>query len=245
LIISGKGYDGSNYALAPIGVDTNFSTMFLVKSGITIYGADERFVAALPPEIPCAVAEDRDSFDYLYRRDDLATLPGNRYHKKKNRINYFSSRHHHAVELFTADHHAGCHRLLTSLAGNDAPSHQMELAACHEAIEMAEPLGLSGIVITVEGDVQAFALGERLNRQTAICHFEKGNHFMDGIMQLVNREFSRLLFTGCSYINREQDLGVSGIRNAKLSYHPVELVKKFRLLPTPETIRAYSKIDCV
>jgi hypothetical protein len=83
-------------------------------------------------------------------------------------------------------------------------------------------------VVTVDGGIRAFALGERLNRETAVCHFEKADPFMEGLSQLVNREFSRMLFNDCRYINREQDLGEPGLRNAKLSYHPVELVKKFR-----------------
>jgi hypothetical protein len=83
--------------------------------------------------------------------------------------------------------------------------------------------------VTVEGAVRAFAVGERLNRETAVCHFEKADYFMEGLSQLVNREFARLLFTGCRYINREQDLGEPGLRIAKLSYHPAELVKKFRV----------------
>jgi len=83
--------------------------------------------------------------------------------------------------------------------------------------------------VTVAGVVRAFALGERLNRETAVCHFEKADHFMEGLSQLVNREFSRLLFADCRFVNREQDLGEPGLRSAKLSYHPVELVKKFRV----------------
>jgi hypothetical protein len=79
----------------------------------------------------------------------------------------------------------------------------------------------------VNGSIAAFALGERLNRDTAVCHFEKADPFMEGLNQLINREFARLLFQECTYVNREQDLGNMGLRNAKLSYHPVDMVKKF------------------
>ena len=95
----------------------------------------------------------------------------------------------------------------------------------------AEELGLAGVVVTVAGEVRAFAVGERLNRDTVVCHFERADHFMEGLSQLVNREFCRLLFSDCRYVNREQDLGEPGLRNAKLSYHPVELVRKLRILP--------------
>jgi hypothetical protein len=101
--------------------------------------------------------------------------------------------------------------------------------ATADALSQAVVLGLEGVVVTIEGAVRAFAVGERLNQNTAICHFEKADHFMEGLSQLVNREFARLLFTCCIYVNREQDLGEPGLRNAKLSYHPVELVKKFRV----------------
>jgi hypothetical protein len=76
--------------------------------------------------------------------------------------------------------------------------------------------------------VKGFAIGERLNRDTAVCHFEKTDPFMEGLAQLVNREFAARFFTDCTYINREQDLGEPGLRSAKLSYHPVELVRKYR-----------------
>lgn len=231
LIIRGKGYDGSSYALIPLGIETNKSTLLLAESGITIYGADNYYIQSLPPEIPYFTEEERDAFDYIYLREDLATLPGNSYHKKKNRINYFASRHEHTIELFTKAHHADCHSLLDRLPVDETSSHALEIEACHEAIDMADTLGLEGIVITVENNAQAFSLGERLNRHTSVCHFEKGNHFMDGIMQLVNREFCYQLFKECKFVNREQDLGDAGIRGAKLSYHPVELLKKYRLMP--------------
>jgi hypothetical protein len=94
---------------------------------------------------------------------------------------------------------------------------------------MAVNLGLEGVVVLVEGKVKAFALGEKLNSETSVCHFEKGDPFLEGIYQLIDREFNRLLFTDCTFVNREQDLGIMNLRGSKLSYHPVELVKKFRV----------------
>ena len=107
----------------------------------------------------------------------------------------------------------------------------LETAACAEALQLAEPLGLQGVMVLVAGRVVAFALGERLNRETAVCHFEKADPFMEGAGQLVNREFCRLLFTDCLYVNREQDLGEPGLRGAKSSYHPVALLEKYRVFP--------------
>ena len=96
---------------------------------------------------------------------------------------------------------------------------------------MAVPLGLEGVVAIVEGEVKGFVLGGRLNSDTSVCHFEKADPFLEGIYQLIGREFCRLLFTDCTYVNREQDLGEPNLRETKLSYHPVELIKKFRVRP--------------
>jgi len=231
IVLLGKGYDSRRYFLPPLGGDVAGALDLLFGSGLELYGADEDFVAQHLMDKALQISEERDSFDYLYLREELAGLPGNRFHKKKNRINYFSTRHNYLVETFSPQHHTGCLALLGmwySMAEHEGNlSLDLELEAASEAISMAGELDLEGIVISVDGVIKAFALGERLNRDTAVCHFEKAEPFMEGLSQLVNREFAARLFTDCRYINREQDLGEPGLRNAKLSYHPAELVKKF------------------
>jgi uncharacterized protein len=232
VVVLGKGYDGTNYCLPPMGGDISDACDKLLGAGLKLYGVEEALTSRFLKGVDCEIVEDRESFDYLYLRDDMATLPGNRFHKKKNRINYFAARHNHEVQTFSAQHLCGCLQLLDEWGRvaevEDNRSFGLEIDATAEALAMADVLGVEGVVVTVEGVVRAFAVGERLNRETAVCHFEKADHFMEGLSQLVNREFARLLFTDCRYVNREQDLGEPGLRNAKLSYHPVELVKKFR-----------------
>jgi hypothetical protein len=235
VVVQGRGYDGGRYCLQPLGGDISAASGQLLGGGLELYGVEDGFTARFLKGLDFQVFEERDSFDYLYLRDELATLPGNRFHKKKNRISYFAARHDHEVHLFSGQHLCGCLQLLdewgrvAEVEGNR--SFGLEMDATVEALTRAEQLGLNGVVVTVGGDVRAFAMGERLNCDTAVCHFEKADHFMEGLSQVVNREFARLLFTDCRYVNREQDLGEPGLRNAKLSYHPVELVKKFRIIP--------------
>lgn len=247
LVLLGKGYDSRRYFLPPLGGDVAGALDVLFGCGLELYGADEAFVAQHMMNKGLQVTEERDSFDYLYLREELASLPGNRFHKKKNRINYFSTRHNYLVEILSPLHRAGCLTLLGvwyAMAEHEENiSLNLELEATSEALTMAEELGLEGVVISVNGVVKAFALGERLNRETAVCHFEKADPFMEGLAQVVNREFAALLFTDCRYINREQDLGEPGLRNAKLSYHPVELVKKFLVRRQPnKNIALLSKV---
>jgi len=235
IVVLGRGYDGGRYALQPLGGDVAGACTLLLANGHELYGVDDDFVAGYLKDTGCQAIEDRNSFDYLYLREELAVLPGNRYHKKRNRVSYFTTRHDHQVELFSPEYLCGCLQLLdewgrvAEVEGN--LSFGLEMDAAVEALTRAEDLGLAGVVVTVAGEVRAFAVGERLNRDTAVCHFEKADHFMEGLSQVVNREFCRLLFTDCRYVNREQDLGEPGLRNAKLSYHPVELVRKLRVIP--------------
>ena len=232
LIVSAKGYDGARYCLPPLGGDVFAALKQLAGDGVVLYGVDDHFAELYLAERMTDLVPDRDSFDYLYLRDALSVLPGNRFHKKRNRIAYFTARHDYEVCLFAPQYQVGCLELLeacghgTGLAGASAP---LELEAAGEAIQFAGDLELQGLVVLVDGVVRGFALGERLNDNTAVCHFEKADRFYEGVAQLLNREFSRLLFTDCLYLNREQDLGEPGLRNAKLSYHPLELVKKYRI----------------
>lgn len=236
VIITGCGYDSAPYAMTPLGDDPLAALVLLRDAGLTVYGIDEPLAARLREDHRWELREERDSFDYLYLREDLAALPGNRYHKKKNRINYFAARHEFRVELFAPEHRTGCHQLLDNwqrLAEHqESASLNLELEATAEALCHSRELGLEGVVVIVDETVKAFALGERLNNETAVCHFEKADLFMEGLAQLVNREFCRLLFNNLRFVNREQDLGEPGLRTAKLSYHPTSLIRKFRLTPS-------------
>jgi uncharacterized protein len=233
LVIFGCGYDGMPYFLPPLSGKRGETARRLLQEGHSLYGADEQFIADNLTGGGFTVAEDRNSDDYLYLRSDLAELPGNRFHKKKNRINYFAARHRYSVEAFSEQHLPGALQLLAEwqrVRGDVANrSLAAETAATREGLELADQLGLSGVVILTAGKVAAFALGEQLNATTTVCHFEKADPFLEGLAQLVNREFSRSQFPECLYINREQDLGESGLREAKRSYHPVGMVRKFRV----------------
>lgn len=232
LVIFGRGYDGQPYFLPPLSGDRGAATRRLLQAGQTLYGADERF-AVEHLGSGFQLIPDPDNSDYLYSRSELAELPGKRFHKKKNRINYFASRHRFRVEPFSSSHRQGALRLLDDWRrihiDNLSRSLEAEIEATGRGLELADELGLAGVVILVDRGVVAFALGEELNDTTFVCHFEKADPFLEGVAQLVNREFSRSLAAGYTHVNREQDLGESGLKAAKLSYHPVSMVKKFRV----------------
>lgn len=233
LVALGRGYDGQEYFLPPLDGNAAAVMETLFAEGLVLYGCDERLVESCLKDLEdVEIVEDRNSFDYLYLRNSLAELPGNRYHRKKNRVNYFTARHSYRVEAYSGKYLEGALLLLEDWrrvrSEIDSSSLEPEVGATAEGLEKAELLGLEGVVVLVEDRVRAFALGERLNSVTSVCHFEKADPFLEGLYQLVDREFNSRCFTDCILVNREQDLGEPNLRQSKLSYQPVELVKKFR-----------------
>jgi len=179
--------------------------------------------------------EDRDQSDYVYLAADLAALPGRRYHRKKNHYNKFAKNYqfeYRALEpplvgrvLEMQESWCAlreCH-LDASLAS--------EARAVYEALSHFGELDYRGGVILIEGRVQAFSLGEPLNPDTAVIHIEKGNPAFEGIYAAINLLFVERAWSAMTYINREQDLGLEGLRKAKESYLPQHMVPKYVVTP--------------
>lgn len=101
--------------------------------------------------------------------------------------------------------------------------------AIKEALAQFNKLHLRGAAIYIDGRMEAFTLGELLNINTAVIHVEKASAEFHGIYAAINQMFSADSFKNTTFINREQDLGNQGLRKAKLSYHPVRFVEKFRI----------------
>lgn len=178
------------------------------------------------------VEEDPGNFDYLYRVEDLAGLKGKRYDGKRNRVRKFESTFAHEYHPLTPAEVPGCVRLLEDWfeeKRNGDPYMQAEKLAIYEALEAFEPLGVKGGVVKVGGRVEAFTLGDRLTADTAVIPIEIANPGLVGLAQWINREFVRREWPGFAFVNREQDMGVPGLRQAKSSYYPHRLLKKFNV----------------
>ncbi|MDD8027182.1 MAG: phosphatidylglycerol lysyltransferase domain-containing protein [Acidobacteriota bacterium] len=178
-------------------------------------------------------APDLDDFDYVYRTEDLAELKGKRYDGKRNRIKKFEKSHAwRYVPIGPGDLDA-CRALFEEwLAGKGQEGGAIDAQkdAIQEALLHYRTLGLIGGAIETEGALAALAIGERLNARTAVIHIEIVSPRYEGLAQLMNREYVRREWADSAFINREQDLGVPGLRRAKQSYHPDHLVEKYHIL---------------
>ena len=172
-------------------------------------------------------SEDRDNFDYLYLRTDLAELAGKKYHKKRNLVAQFHSNYSSwEAKPLTRDLVPVALDILKKW--RDLKGFDGDFAAATEALDQFENLFLDGMVYWVEGKPAAFCLGERLARGRMFAvHFEKAIEEYKGLYQFVNQHFAASLPTYYIYVNREQDLGDEGLRQAKMTYRPCGFVRKF------------------
>jgi hypothetical protein len=175
------------------------------------------------------VQEDRDNFDYLYWRTDLAELSGKAYHKKRNLVNAFLNSYSYEQKPLSAANAADALAVLDewrSTKGQDG-----DYAASREAVELYDTLGMRGCVYYVGGEPAGWCLGEPIAKAKMFAvHFEKGSERFKGIYQFINQAFAQALPAYFKSINREQDLGDEGLRQAKMTYRPYGFVEKFRVL---------------
>ncbi len=179
------------------------------------------------------IEEDRDNFDYLYLASDLAELGGKKYDGKRNRIRKFETTCVHEYVELGPPLIADCRRLFEEWFGtkNHDPYLRAEKDAILEGLAHFEELGLRGAAVLVDGRVRAFTYGTTLVPGTAVIQVEIADPALPGLAQYINREFIRRAWPDARFVNREQDVGVPGLRKAKLSYQPCRLVRKFNVRP--------------
>lgn len=178
-----------------------------------------------------SVESDRDDWDYVYTVTDLADLPGDKYHAKRNFITRCLSQHDCRYANIGPSEIDDCLRLQTQWCNLRNCSENAGLEAENTAIktvfENYEFLGVAGGAVYVDDKLEAFAIAEPLNKDTAVIHFEKANPEIDGLYQVINQWYCQKALKSFTFVNREQDLGVPGLRKAKLSYHPHHMVEKY------------------
>lgn len=178
-----------------------------------------------------SVKADRDNFDYVYRTKDLIELKGRPYDGKRNFIKRFAASFDFHYGPLSAERVKDClffeeeWCLAKDCQRSEGLLHEKE--ALEEILKNARSLGVVGGMIEVDGKVEAVALGEALNPETFVVHVEKANGALIGIYQAINQAFCAAAAASFTYVNREQDLGVPGLRQAKESYHPCVLGKKY------------------
>ena len=177
----------------------------------------------------------RDSFDYVYEIDKLADLKGRKYHRKRNHYNNFckrmpdfyvepvSSENIEMAKEFVTKWYAD--RLAES-PENDYHGEQLALQRCYENYEQLE---MESLLLCHNGNILAFTMGSRISPNTFDVHFEKARWDVEGAYTAINSEFAKYIrnkYPEVEFLNREEDMGLEGLRKAKESYFPHHMVEK-------------------
>jgi hypothetical protein len=174
---------------------------------------------------------ERDYFDYIYLRDDLQFLKGKKFQPKRNHINKFNRLYKYEYIPITPEIAPQCMELEQLwLSANVSDEYREALANERRSLCFAlrhfSELGLYGGAIVVEDRIVAFSYGSKINYNTFGVHVEKADINYEGIFSVINQELVSHLPEEYTYINREEDLGIEGLRKAKLSYNPILLLEK-------------------
>ncbi len=236
LVSAGSGESCS--FLPPVG--PSFETgMALLKAytdeagiPLRLHGVDEETLTRLKTMFGDRISarERPEDFDYLYRTTDLAQLPGKAYHSKKNHISAFSRQFDWQYEPLDDSNVADVIRMTQQWCEERGSCRdrglRAERCAVRELLSERERFSLTGGLIRVNGAVAAFSFGSPINEQVFDIHVEKALSAYPGAYAVINRELASRL-TAYEYLNRENDLGIEGLRRAKRSYHPAILLKKY------------------
>ncbi len=178
---------------------------------------------------------DRNADNYFYTTESLISLSGKKLHAKRNHINKFDSLY--TWEYLPLNHQTAMECIEIAKDWCDQKNCekdimlQNEVKGCIEALTHLEELKLKGGAIRVDSTIVAFSMGERLNDETALIHIEKANTEYQGAYAMINHQFAKNAWADTKYINREEDMGLEGLRKAKLSYRPEFLLEMFHAEP--------------
>ncbi|MGL5376764.1 MAG: DUF2156 domain-containing protein [Cetobacterium sp.] len=175
--------------------------------------------------------EERDSFDYIYLQEDLAFLKGRKFSSKKNKINKFFKTYAFEYEKISNNNIEEVRNFQRKWSENRKHDEIIlsETMGIEELLNNYEKLNLRGGILKVDDKVIGYAIGEKITQNMAVIHIEKADSEYSGSYQMINMLLAKEEFGDMEFINREDDFGSLGLREAKLSYQPIKLIKKYSI----------------
>lgn len=234
--------DGDNFFLQPFGgkdedLPQLMEELLAYNQGkpFSMHGiydsTRERFERIMPGMV---YEDDRDNWDYIYLREKLQTLGGRKLHGQKNHFNAFVKAHpDYSYEPITPANIDECLAFGEAWCderGQLDASDMEEKLAIQRAMKSFAALELRGGLIRFDGKVQAFSFGKKINEDTAVLHVEKATPGVRGLYQAMCKEFAAHAWQDVTYLNREEDMGLPGLRKAKEDMHPEIMGKKYNVI---------------
>lgn len=227
-------YEGDEYYFSPVSkVDNEESIVAAIekikeKDGRIVF-IPEKYAEFLRADFE--IKEERDSFDYIYLQEDLAELKGRKFSSKKNKVNKFKKTYNFTYEKISKDNIEDIRVFQREWSENRKGDSIIvsETMGIEEILNNYERLELRGGIIKVDGKIVAYAIGEKLTDSMGVIHIEKGIFDYQGSYQMINMYVTKEEFSDVEFLNREDDFGSIGLREAKLSYQPIKFIKKYSL----------------
>ena len=217
------------------GMDLIFQ--YCKKKGIkpNIWTSEGKRLEAFLQKYDCyELIPERDNFDYIYKREALSTLSGKKYHSKRNHISAFSKKYNWIYEPLSNENKQEFLDFSEKWYFDRADVYDEGLAAEQKALSeiLNSDVGIKykGALIRIDGKVVAVTMGSPINSNVFDIHFEKADADYQTAYAVINREFALRELSDYEYINREDDLGIEGLRKAKLSYKPEILLEKYSMI---------------
>jgi hypothetical protein len=230
------------HLLQPVGLLSDVLAQKIVKAAanlaypLKIIGVSDRFLEDNPIITQSfAVREDRAVSNYIYSAAALANLSGRKYSKKRNLLAQASSLYTWTTQKLTQALTDSCFYVLESILKEEHPKVEgmlaRELAALEYTLRHFDEFGQKGLLISIDGRAVAFSVFEAISPTTLAVHFERALRSYKGLYQVINWETAKIAAAmGYDFINREEDLGDAGLRDAKMSYHPIEIAAAYELV---------------
>jgi uncharacterized protein len=242
--------DLHRHLIQPVGRLT-FSAAHMIKAAATdlpyslkIVGASDVFLTENPGFSRLFKAwEDRAVSNYVYNANALALLPGRKYAKKRNLLAQASGLYNWSCQMLNAELIDQCFSVLDAILQEEHPKMegmlQREWAALECTLHHFKEFGQQGVLISVDNKPVAFSIYEAISPTTVAIHFERALRSYKGLYQVINCETAKVVLSqGFQFINREEDLGDEGLRDAKMSYHPLEIIPAYELTYTNQPFLA-------
>lgn len=215
-------YDGIEY-MRSIGTEPTFRSVWTPFRDKMLEACPELF--SVPTDI---------AWDYVYSRESLATLKGKKLHGKRNHINKFLSKYpdyeYRKLDKSMIDDCIALYdQWIEEKDEKESKSMEDEKRSVQLALHNMEELGLIGGTIYIDGKLCAFTVGERLHPHIQLIHIEKANTEYEGIFPMINQQYILHECEGVELVNREEDMGIEGMRKAKRSYNPLKMIEKYML----------------
>lgn len=177
--------------------------------------------------------EDDGNFDYIYDTQELISLSGKKFHSKKNHFNSFITSYSYYVKDMSEENTGEqCIKFARQwFEEKTAKTDELayELKTIEDLINFRRELNIDGMAVYAEDKLAGFTLGEKLSSNMAIIHIEKGDNDFRGIYAFLNRVFLDKYFSDVKCINRQEDVGIKGLRKAKMSYNPIRFERKYNV----------------